>query len=104
MASTFSSHSSFFHSLSNQFVRILSCQTVLSFSIHKMSFESGYKLDDVAATRVAANKIDETFRSTSVGEYDVATSHTFYAVQDYGIGTWKLMDVQPWKPATWTLP
>jgi hypothetical protein len=33
-----------------------------------MTFESDYNLDNVAATPVAADKIDETFRSSSIGE------------------------------------
>jgi hypothetical protein len=34
-----------------------------------MSFESEYKLDDVAATPVAADKIDATFRSSTIGQF-----------------------------------
>jgi len=34
-----------------------------------MSFESEYKLEDVPATRVAVDKIDETFRSSTIGEW-----------------------------------
>lgn len=34
-----------------------------------MAFESEYKTDDVAATPVAADKIDGTFRSSTIGEY-----------------------------------
>jgi hypothetical protein len=33
-----------------------------------MSFESEYKLDNVAATPVAADKIDATFRSSTIGQ------------------------------------
>lgn len=33
-----------------------------------MAFESEYKLEDVAATRIASEKIDETFRSSTIGE------------------------------------
>jgi hypothetical protein len=33
-----------------------------------MSFESEYKLEKVAATPVAADKIDATFRSSTIGE------------------------------------
>jgi hypothetical protein len=42
------------------------------FCTHKkviMAFESEYKLEDVAATPVASDKIDETFRSSSIGEW-----------------------------------
>ena len=35
-----------------------------------MAFESEYKLEDVAATPVASDEIDGTFRSSSIGEYD----------------------------------
>jgi hypothetical protein len=34
-----------------------------------MSFESEYKLEDVSATRVAADKLDATFRSSTIGEF-----------------------------------
>jgi hypothetical protein len=33
-----------------------------------MSFESAYKVEDVAAIRVAPEEIDGTFRSSSIGE------------------------------------
>jgi len=33
-----------------------------------MAFESEYQLEGVAATRVASDKIDATFRSTSIGK------------------------------------
>lgn len=33
-----------------------------------MAFESEYQLEDVAATRVASDEIDATFRSTSIGK------------------------------------
>lgn len=39
-----------------------------------MSFGSEYKLDDVAATPVAPDEIDGTFRSSSIGEYYVQIS------------------------------
>jgi hypothetical protein len=34
-----------------------------------MPFESEYKLEDVAATRVPADKIDATFRSSTIGQF-----------------------------------
>jgi hypothetical protein len=34
-----------------------------------MSAESKYKLENVAATSIAADKIDATFRSSTIGEY-----------------------------------
>ena len=34
-----------------------------------MSLESEYKLEDVSATGVAADKIDATFRSSTIGEF-----------------------------------
>jgi hypothetical protein len=34
-----------------------------------MSAESEYKLENVAAKSVAADKIDATFRSSTIGEY-----------------------------------
>jgi hypothetical protein len=34
-----------------------------------MSFESEYKLDNVAATPVPADEIDATFRSSTIGQY-----------------------------------
>jgi hypothetical protein len=41
-----------------------------SLPIHlKMSFESEYKLDNVAATPVAADKIEATFRSSTIGQF-----------------------------------
>jgi hypothetical protein len=40
-----------------------------------MTFESEYKLEDVAAIRVAPENIDETFRSSSIGE-SFLHSHT----------------------------
>ena len=33
------------------------------------TFETEYKLENVAATRVPADKIDGTFRSSSIGEF-----------------------------------
>lgn len=33
-----------------------------------MTFESEYKIGDVPATRVESDKIDETFRSSTIGE------------------------------------
>lgn len=33
-----------------------------------MPFESEYKIEDVPATPVASDKIDGTFRSSSIGE------------------------------------
>lgn len=33
-----------------------------------MSFESEYKVDEVAATRIPSGDIDDTFRSSSIGE------------------------------------
>lgn len=36
-----------------------------------MTFESDYKTENVAATPVAADKIDGTFRSSTIGEYKV---------------------------------
>jgi hypothetical protein len=35
-----------------------------------MLFETEYKLENVAAARVAADKIDDTFRSSTIGEYE----------------------------------
>lgn len=34
-----------------------------------MPFESEYKLEDVAATPVPADKIDATFRSSTIGQF-----------------------------------
>lgn len=34
-----------------------------------MAFETEYQLEDVPATRVASDKIDGQFRSTSIGEF-----------------------------------
>lgn len=34
-----------------------------------MSFESEYKLESVAATRVDADKIDATFKSSTIGKF-----------------------------------
>jgi hypothetical protein len=42
-----------------------------------MSFESEYKVDHVRATRVAADKIDATFRSSTIGEFKPCLSFYF---------------------------
>jgi hypothetical protein len=42
-----------------------------------MSFESEYKVHDVSATRVAADKIDATFRSSTIGEFKPCLSFCF---------------------------
>ena len=39
-----------------------------------MAFESDYKLQSVAATRIAADKIDETFKSSTIGEFVVCVN------------------------------
>lgn len=39
-----------------------------SFIYLNMAVESEYKLEDVAVTRIASEKIDETFRSSTIGE------------------------------------
>jgi hypothetical protein len=40
----------------------------------KADIESEYKIDDVAATRVASDKIDATFKSSSIGKWKVLWS------------------------------
>jgi len=42
-----------------------------------MSAESEYKLENVAATSVAADKIDATFRSSTIGEYKASRVSRF---------------------------
>lgn len=42
-----------------------------------MAFESEYKLEDVAANRVASDKIDGEFRSTTIGESKFLSDMTY---------------------------
>jgi hypothetical protein len=58
-----------------------------------MAFESEYKLEDVAAIRVAPENIDETFRSSSIGEsflhsYTMISDASPYLNASYWPETW----------------
>lgn len=62
----------FFKRLKFPFVVFIYFSVILSSLILRMSlkmaFESEYKLEDVAVTRISSDKIDETFRSSTIGE------------------------------------
>lgn len=50
-----------------------------------------YKLENVAATSIASDKIDETFRSTSIGEFQLWPLFLQSPTPHRG-RTWKISD------------